>query len=234
MRVRRLWYAALALSLVHESARAQEVPTMSAIPSPEVSASSDPMAPSCRCSEEEWVPFWQRWRLGKKKEKGAPREAYAAPLGESRTANARAMILNGVAARMTLYQYDFVHNSDQLSPRGRDQLARIVGMLADYPFPLVIERSPCVPSLDEARRATVLNELARSPIAIPPERVVIGIPGANGLSGTEAVLQYRRLLQQTISGGTATAVLGSGTPGGGSGFVATPPGGAISTTAGQP
>lgn len=224
MRAHYIWSAALALSFVHGAAPAQEPPGQPVTVSSEVVTSP---VPSCQREGNDRLSFWQRWKLGKKKHgEGAPREAYAKPLGESLYATSRTMVGNGVAARLTLYQFDFVPCTDQLSPRGRDQLAGMVPLLTQYPFPLVIERSQGVASLDDSRKLTVLNELGRAGMPMPAERVVIGLPSAAGMTGFESQIEYRRLMQQSLNGGTPTAVTGSIMPGAGGGFSVTPSAGA--------
>lgn len=229
MRAHRLWSTALALWFVHGVVRAQEPPGQAVPVYPEIAAHSTPNEISCR-QEEPRPSFWRKWK--KKKGQGAPREAYAKPLGESLYATGRTMVANGAAARLTLYQFDFVPGTDQLSVRGQQQLMRMVPLLNEHPFPLVIERTQCTPSLDDQRRLVVLNELGRVGTPIPAERVVIGIPTSAGLSGVEAQVEFRRLLQQTFSGGTATGVMGGVTPGSGSGF--TPTAGAGAGVGAQP
>jgi hypothetical protein len=161
----------------------------------------------------------------------------ALPLGLSVHSHARTMVANGQAALMVLYQYDFVDGQPHLNHRGYDQLVKIAGLLATHPAPLVIERTPWQPGLAEARRLAVLNELARNACPIPPERVVIGKPAANGLSGTESDIIYRNLLNRVRTesalpifipgpstgtggafGGGAGAGLGGGLGGGGGGL----------------
>src|SRR5947209_6132057 len=78
------------------------------------------------------------------------------------------------AAPMVLYDYDFVPGTGQLSQRGRDQVAKMAGLLATMPMPLVVERTPATPGLAEARRYAVLAELAGGPYPVGSERVVVG------------------------------------------------------------
>jgi hypothetical protein len=140
---------------------------------------------------------------------GYPEEFEEVPFGAFLYAHGRTMVANGTAARMVLYQYDFVDGQPQLKPRGYDQLAKIAHLLEISPAPLVIERTPCLPGLAEARRLAVLDELARHlPHPIPPERVVVGPPLAIGLSGREAEIVYGNLLNQTRIMGSRT-ILGT-------------------------
>jgi hypothetical protein len=119
---------------------------------------------------------------------------------------------------MVLYRADFVEGCPTLTPRGRDQLAKIALLLPRNFCPLIIEPTLCAPELDRARVLEVVNELGHCGFAIPPQRVVIGPPPAVGLNGVEAGIIYNNLLNQTLSGGARTggAIGVGGTPGYGS------------------
>ena len=97
---------------------------------------------------------------------------------------------NGNAARMVFYHYDFVEGTAQLNVRGRDKLVKVAQLLPATFLPVVIERTPSTPGLDEQRRAGLLAELSGSRFPIPPERVVIGPPVAAGLTGYEAIFVW--------------------------------------------
>jgi hypothetical protein len=140
---------------------------------------------------------------------GYPEEFEEVPFGAFLYAHGRTMVANGTAARMVLYDYDFVDGQPQLKPRGYDQLAKIAHLLAIGPAPLVIERTPCMPGLADARRQVVLDELAHHlPHPVPAERVVVGSPLAIGLAGLEAEIVYRNILYQTRIMGSRT-ILGT-------------------------
>jgi uncharacterized membrane protein YgcG len=149
---------------------------------------------------------------------GYPEEFEVPPHGASVYAHGNVMVGNGEAARMVLFQYDFVDGQPQLNLRGHDQLMKIAHLLATNPAPLVVERTLCAPGLAEARRLVVLNELARCSGPVPPERVVVGPPIPNGLSGIEAELIYRNfLIQVRTEGSRVIGVTGSGGGFGGGG-----------------
>jgi hypothetical protein len=127
-------------------------------------------------------------------------EFEAPPLGASVHALGRTQVANGDAARMILYRADFVEGGSALTPRGKDHLAKIAALLPTSFSPLLIERSPCAPELDAARRLAVLNELSHCTFPVPTERIVVGPPTARGLDGEEAALIYWNFLQQTQFG----------------------------------
>ena len=172
----------------------------------------------CKPCRTSW---WQRWCLHQQaKWLGYPDEFCAPPLGLSVYEPFTIQVANADAARMMLYQYDFVEDKAALNGRGRDQLVKIASMLSSTSAPIVIERIPGDPRLAEARRLAVLNDLASSSVAVTPDRVVVGAPTAIGLRGPEADVMYQNLLKQTqnlgASGGSMSGSTG-GTSGQGAG-----------------
>jgi hypothetical protein len=132
---------------------------------------------------------------------GRPEEFDAPPLGMSVSMHYETHVANGVAARMTVYDYDFIRGGDQLNVRGKDRVRQIAALIALNPFPVVVERMPYAPALADARRRAVLAELAAVMPHVPVERVVVGPPVAVPLQGVEAELIYQNLLLQTGSAG---------------------------------
>lgn len=189
-----------------------------------VAVTPAPAGPACGpdgpAGDGRW--FWQRWRAERHAKCqahmwGYPEEFEAPPLGQTIHAHFRTMVANGEAAAMVLYRYDFCDGSDVLNLRGRDQLTKIAAMLRGNGFPIIIERTPEAPALAEARRAAILNVLAHNAIALPPERVVIGPPIANGLSGEEAERLYQYHLNNQRTQATPIPATGSVTTGSGFG-----------------
>jgi hypothetical protein len=157
---------------------------------------------------------------------GYPAEFEAPPLGAAMHAHFHTMVANGEAAAMVLYHCDFVCGTSTLNLHGRDQLTRIACMAAGNAAPIVIERTPDAPGLAEARRAAVLNILALNNVPVPPQRVLIGPPIANGLSGVDAMQLYFYSLRNTATqaaplpipaSGSGVGLSGGGTGGGGFG-----------------
>ncbi len=149
--------------------------------------------------------WWQRWRAcwGSVSESyhGYPEEYDEPPLGTFVYAHGEAMVANGDAARLVLYDYDFVDCGDHLNDAGRERLARLACLLAETSCPLVVERLPGGQALSEARRAAVLAELGQLGYAVPPERVVVASPLNKGLRGVEAEVIYGNLIQNTQTRG---------------------------------
>lgn len=128
----------------------------------------------------------------------------AAPLGYFANQHAMTQALNGIAARMMLYDYDFECGSEQLNLRGKDRLKQMAHWLNTTPFCLVIERMPHRPGLAESRRLAVLREF----VQVPGDRIIVGPAPLGQLTGTEAMILYQNMLHQTERAGEST-------PGGG-------------------
>jgi hypothetical protein len=158
--------------------------------------------------------FWARCKYVLQKcVLGFPEEFEAPPLGETVARHYRSHVANGEAARMVLHQYDFAPGSELLNERGLDRLLQIQQVLGHNFCPVVIERTPGCPQLAEARRLVVLNELARGPFPVPPERVVVGPSPSIGLAGVEAEIIYRNQLLQLQSGSLLPASAATGITG---------------------
>ena len=137
------------------------------------------------------------WRRLQGRLYGYPEEFVPRPLGASLYDHNLAMTANAAAARLTLYQYDFIQGSSELSPRGLEQLAKLVPQLLASPFPLIVERTPGNPNLAALRREAIAIRLAQGPCPIPQDRVVVGVPIANGLTGVDAQIIAGNALGRT-------------------------------------
>ena len=132
---------------------------------------------------------------------GYPSEFQAPPLGYYVYYYGRTQVANGDASRMVLYHYDFEPGSDRLNLRGKRQLAKIIDLLPKTFAAVVIETTPELPLLDEARRTAIVNGVLAAGFPLPPERVVAGFPLAVGTTGPEAELIYRNFLNSAAGGG---------------------------------
>ena len=143
---------------------------------------------------------------------GYPEEFYEPPLGSMVNGYQMTQIANGQAARMAMYQYDFLPDSDQLSVRGKAQICRIALWLPANHCPVFVESTPGNLELDELRRQTVWSELERACFPIPPERVIVGRPNIRGLHAAESLLIDRSRLSLTAGRGISAGG-GGGTSG---------------------
>ena len=132
-----------------------------------------PPAGTCTCGNRHGLSRW-RWHRTQCKQYlqehflGYAEEFNEWPLGESAYAHARTQVANGLAARMVFYHYDFVDGTSQLNLRGCDKLAAVAATLPTTFFPVVVERTPTEPGLDQSRRLTLLTQLAQGPSPCPP------------------------------------------------------------------
>ena len=179
--------------------------------------------------------FWERWQMRKWEKKrrhqyawwGYPEEFCEQPLGMALDCQFNTQIANGIAAKLVLYQFDFLEDGSRLNAKGQQQLAKHAAAMNGNLFPLVIEQTPDEPELDAARRAAVQQALTQSRFPISFDRIVVGTPTAVGLPGQQATGLNANLLRDTQNGVTNLApgnfraggsILGTGTSGaGGSG-----------------
>jgi hypothetical protein len=115
---------------------------------------------------------------------------------------------------MVFYHYDFLEGSSRLNLRGQDKLKKLAPLLPASFNPIVVERTPLTPGLDEQRRNELLAQLSGTRFPIPPERISIGPPIAAGLTGFEALIVYGNQLSALAGGG-------AGGPGGVAGYAGT-------------
>lgn len=139
---------------------------------------------------------------------GYPQEYLRPVLGQAMQGTLEAQKRAGRAARLALYEFDFVPGSDELRPRGLQQLARIAQWIPTTPGEVLIEPSAHGVELDEARRARVWQLLSGTPGGIPPEGVRVARPAVPGLDSVTGVLIESTRREQTSN---------RGVPGGGSG-----------------
>lgn len=184
-------------------------------PSPVAAAHCPPAYGTQYCPPGRFARFKQRCQA---KYWGYPEEFCEPPLGAMLQGFQMIQIANAQAARMGLYQYDFLPDSDQLNARGKAQLARIGACLPMNAFPIFVEPTPSNPELDEARRQAASRELALYHGPIPIERIIIGRPNIRGLDAPDDLVIDRNRLGLTSSrgaGGGGGGVTGGSTTVGG-------------------
>ena len=184
---------------------------------------SEPMSPAFgqiqrSCTSRTYSPQCQprqQGRFGRFKQRcqakywGYPEEFCEPPLGTMLMGYQMTQIANGQAARMALYQYDFLPGSEELNSRGQVQLAMMATWMTTNDFPIFVEPTLRNPELDELRRQTVWVELCGTNLSIPSERVRIGRPNVRGLDASDALLINRNRLDQTATRGASGGVGGS-------------------------
>lgn len=123
------------------------------------------------------------------------------PAGENLNTFWAIQVSNGEAARMVLYDFDFVPGQANLTPRGTRQLAKFADLLQQTPHPLIIQPSSEYPGLDEIRRNQVLCVLATMNLYIAEDRLIVRTPSSRGLDGIDAERIHAGLMG--TSGGSA-------------------------------
>ena len=126
------------------------------------------------------------------------------PFGTYARAALNTQVVNGLAAQIVLYRFDFrdpaatsTERAAKLNFRGHERLIKIVEKLKYVVAPLTIEMSGDK-ELDEMRRQYVIDFLQDDlEFPLPEESVVIGRPTARGLDGEEAFSNYQNLMLQT-------------------------------------
>lgn len=184
-------------------------------------------APPCTCPARPGLFGWRRRHAQCKrhlqdKVLGYPEEFNEWPLGRALYAHGRTQVGNAEVSRLIFNDYDFVQETSELNYRGRDKLAVITAQLPATFAPVIIERTPWAPGLDESRRLTILSQMATGPFPIPAERVLVGPPIARGLLGQEAWITNRNRLGQIGSGGLGGSVSAGFDAGGLSGAAVAP------------
>ncbi len=152
---------------------------------------------------------WEKKRRLQEKFLGYPEEFQEPPQGLSLYGQMNAQIANGAAAKLVLYQFDFMANSPQLNSKGQERLARHIAAMNSNNFPLVIEQTPEIPALAESRRTSVQQELLQAQSTVSLDRIVVGTPAAISLPGRQAILLDLNLLRDTRNGGTTNLAPGS-------------------------
>lgn len=106
---------------------------------------------------------------------------------------------NAEATDFILYDHEFKGNTAQLAPLARRHLEEIAVRLEHVPFAVVIEQSQhnARPELDQTRRRTVIEHLARMGVTEIEGRVIVAPAFVEGLTSQESEAAY----YQTLNGG---------------------------------
>ena len=99
---------------------------------------------------------------------------------------------NAEAADFIFYDHEFRGNTAELAPGAKKHLEQVALRLENVPFPVVIEESPhdARPDLDQSRRRTIVEQLARIGVVNAEERVVVANAFPEGYTAQEAESAY--------------------------------------------
>src|SRR4029450_2136243 len=101
---------------------------------------------------------------------------------------------NAEAADFIFYDHEFRGNTAELAPGAKKHLEQVALRLEHVPFPVVIEESPhdARPDLDQSRRTTIVEQLARLGGVNAQERGIVANAFPEGYTAQEAEAAYYR------------------------------------------
>ena len=116
------------------------------------------------------------------------------PLGQNNDAFWETQQTNAEAADFIFYDHEFTGETAILAPGAKRHLEEVALRLPHVPFPVVIEQSMfnAKQDLDQARRQTIVMQLARLGVVNAEERVVIANAFAEGFTALEGERNYYR------------------------------------------
>lgn len=93
-----------------------------------------------------------------------------------------------------IYKHEWHMGGNQPGPYGRYHLHLIAQRLSSVPFPVMIQADSSS-TLNQERRALVVQFLQQAGLADAEQRVVLGFPEAEGLYGEEGERLYPQMVQ---------------------------------------
>jgi hypothetical protein len=110
------------------------------------------------------------------------------PLGSVNRAHYQTMEANAEAADFILHRHEFVGDTSDLTPDGKDHLLEIAARARNAPFPILVERSEnnSTPAIDELRRAAIAQALLDHGVSDAQDRTIIAPAYGKGLTAQEA------------------------------------------------
>jgi uncharacterized membrane protein YgcG len=148
------------------------------------------------------------------------------PLGSVNRAHYHTMEANGEAADFILHRSEFVGNTAELTPFGKDHIVEIAARMRNAPFPVLIERSEnnSDPELDDHRRRIIAQILTDFGAPEADQRTIVSPAYGKGINSREGEAEYYRFISSrgfgNFAGGFGNNGVGGGFGGsfGGGGF----------------
>lgn len=148
------------------------------------------------------------------------------PLGSTVRSHYQVMETNAEAADFIFHQHDFIGETAELTPDGKDKLMEIHARMNAQPFPVLVERTTnnADPELDALRRNLIAQILTDFGHMDAQHRTVVATPYSKGYLSPEAENTYRRHLNgsngfnNNIGNNTGAGGFGGGGGGFGGGF----------------
>ncbi|MBL8852270.1 MAG: hypothetical protein JNG89_21535 [Planctomycetaceae bacterium] len=121
------------------------------------------------------------------------------PLGSTVQSHYQVMETNGEAMDFIIYQHEFMGETAQLTPDGKDHILEVAARMRSAPFPVVIERTwnNADPELDGHRRNLVAQVLTDLGNPDAQQRTVVATSYGPGYNSIQAEPMY---YQHTLSG----------------------------------
>lgn len=147
------------------------------------------------------------------------------PLGSTVRAHYHTMETNAEASDFILHRYEFVDNTAELSPAGRDHVVEIAARAKSAPFPVLVERSEnnSDPELDARRRNLVAQILTDFGVPEANQRTIVSPAYGRHPNSIEAEIDYGQYIYSRgtegfgNNGGYGAGGFGAGGFGGGGG-----------------
>lgn len=142
------------------------------------------------------------------------------PLGSTVRAHYHTMEANAEASDFILHRYEFVYNTAELTPAGRDHIVEIAARAKSAPFPILVERSEnnSDPELDARRRNLIAQVLTDFGLPEANQRTIVSPAYGRHPNSLETEVEYRQFIYSRGFGGTGYGAGGAGTGGFGGGF----------------
>jgi hypothetical protein len=141
------------------------------------------------------------------------------PLGQVSDSFWETQQTNAEAADFIFYDHEFRGNTAELGPGAKKHLMQVALRLEHVTFTVVIEESPGSHSptetarrqaLDQARRQTIVEQLARLGVGNIEERVIVANAFPEGYTGVESEGSYYNVIGGAFGGGAGRRFGGTG------------------------
>ena len=152
---------------------------------------------SSECNSSDCSPGCFAWCGAKHYPRGRYAIPDVIPLGAVNRAHWHMMETNGEAGDFVIYRNEFVDNSSELTPYGRDHIMEIAARMPSAPFPVLVQRTlhNSDPELDHIRRDIVVRVLTDLGNQDADQRTVVSQPYSNGINSMEGEQDYGRFRQ---------------------------------------
>lgn len=116
------------------------------------------------------------------------------PLGSIPRAHFHAMQTNAEAADFIIHRNDFIGDTTELTPEGKDHVLEIAARMRSAPFPVIVERNEnnSNPQLDAERRTSVALILGDLGNGDAEQRTFVSHAYGRGLRAVEGEFDYYR------------------------------------------